>query len=129
MLNRPTTGCNRRCKNPVTFLISKPSCAPKRRAANDLVGADVDLPRVDHPDAPIAATLFGESPSRIVVSAVDVEAVLGAARAAGVPARALGTTQPALELRLMIGGKGPWKVDLRAAKTARDACLTPIVGD
>jgi len=60
------------------------------------IGVDVALPAAasDGGVDLLAATLFGESASRVVVSAAaeQLETVLGAARAAGVPARHVGRT-------------------------------------
>jgi phosphoribosylformylglycinamidine synthase len=61
------------------------------------IGVQVDVPKVaggvPEPWA-IEATLFGESPSRVVVSTAlsEVDEVLAAAAAADVPAAVVGTT-------------------------------------
>ena len=97
-----------------------------------LVGAHVTLPAALGA-TPVAATLFGEAPSRVIVSmAKDREAdVMARAKAAGVPARLLGHTTaagPEATLRLTIAG-GP-KVDLPVAHlaAARESCLESIIG-
>jgi phosphoribosylformylglycinamidine synthase II len=59
------------------------------------VGLSVDLPAVDAPPAWVpSATLFSETASRVVVSVAreKLDALLGRARALGVPAREIGTT-------------------------------------
>ncbi len=84
------------------------------------IGATVDV-------APNAADLFGEAPSRIVISVAPdaVEDVMKRANKAGVTARALGTTK----------GSGPkatlafGHISLSAEEiiTARESCLARIV--
>jgi phosphoribosylformylglycinamidine synthase len=60
------------------------------------VGADVDVPEAQSAEGldPMAATLFGESASRVIVSVEPkaLEAVLDAAETAGVPAARIGRT-------------------------------------
>jgi phosphoribosylformylglycinamidine synthase len=81
----------------------------------------------------LAATLFGESASRVVVSATsqDREAVLKAARAAGVPAEVIGRTggrmirisvdgQPAIECAVA-GAEARWAGALSALLDGRAA--------
>jgi phosphoribosylformylglycinamidine synthase len=65
-----------------------------------------------------AAALFGESASRVVVSAApdDVAEVLARAAAAQVPARVIGRTGGNL-LRIMVGGRVG--IDLSLAKAER----------
>src|SRR6185295_14781656 len=62
----------------------------------DGVGVDVDVPRVGDAagEWAIEATLFGESASRVVVSTglTQVDELVAAAKAAGVPAAVIGTT-------------------------------------
>ena len=63
------------------------------------VGADVDLSPWSH--LPLRALLFGEAQGRVVVSTPRPAEVLGAARAHGVPARAIGyvrATSPSLAI-------------------------------
>lgn len=64
-----------------------------------------------------AATLFGESASRIVVSAADgvVAQVLGAAAAAGVPARVIGRTGGG-EIRIDIDGAAAVRLPVARAE-------------
>jgi len=70
-------------------------------------GCEIDLPSAasDGGVDRLAATLFGESASRVVVSArpADTAAVLDAARKAGVPARRIGHTGGAL-MRIAVDG-------------------------
>ena len=70
-------------------------------------GCDVDVPRAESDGGVdrLAATLFGESASRVVVSArpEDTASVLEAARKAGVPARRIGQTGGTL-IRIAVEG-------------------------
>ena len=73
------------------------------------VGAEVSLEAVAVSAKPAvndAAALFGESASRVVVSATlnDVADVLDRAAAAGVPARVVGQTGGS-QLRVAVGGR------------------------
>jgi phosphoribosylformylglycinamidine synthase len=90
------------------------------------VGAQVDLAG----DEPLAAALFGEAPSRVIVSVRrdHVAAVIEKAKAAGVPAREIGATGGD---RLVItrGGAAIADVDLAALAASREACLASIVGE
>jgi phosphoribosylformylglycinamidine synthase subunit PurL len=104
------------------------------------VGADVTIP-VDGPVGvtPVAATLFGEAPTRIVVSARPdaAQEIEKRAAAAGVAARRLGTTRGeggAAELRMKLqtkaqAGSGEVAIRVHEIASAREACLSPIVGD
>ncbi|MDC0678652.1 AIR synthase-related protein [Sorangium sp. wiwo2] len=103
-------------------------------AADDpaaLVGARVRLP--DAPDGvarePLAEALFGEAPSRIIVSVrpEDAAEVARQAKAAGVPCTELGTTGGD-RLTIDAGGSEGIDVEVRALREARDRCLEPIVG-
>ncbi|WP_437793374.1 AIR synthase-related protein [Sorangium sp. So ce693] len=103
-------------------------------AADDpaaLVGARVRLP--DAPDGvarePLAEALFGEAPSRIIVSVrpEDAAEVARQAKAAGVPCTELGTTGGD-RLTIDAGGGEGIDVEVRALREARDRCLEPIVG-
>ena len=71
------------------------------------IGVDVSVPAVDSVPAAwrVAATLFGESASRIVVSAAQDAAprVLAAAASAGVPAAVIGRTGGA-DVRIAVDG-------------------------
>jgi phosphoribosylformylglycinamidine synthase len=78
---------------------------------------------------PLASTLFGEAPSRILVSVslADEAAVYARALHAGVPVRALGMTSSG---RLVIarGEHVVVDVDLATLRDARERCLEAIVG-
>jgi phosphoribosylformylglycinamidine synthase subunit PurL len=93
--------------------------------AEAMVGADVTL----REDEPLSAALFGEAPSRVVISArpADVAEIERRARAKGVPVQALGTTGGA-ELVIRRGGAAVVQVGLAALRSAREACLEAIVG-
>jgi phosphoribosylformylglycinamidine synthase len=74
------------------------------------------------------AKLFGEAPSRVVVSVASGKAseVLAEAKKAGVPVMELGTTGgPRLSIRL---GAPLIDVAVDDLFKAREACLVPIVG-
>ena len=102
-----------------------------------LVGAHVTLPTVNGGATPIAATLFGEAPSRVLVSMpkTHAEDVMRRAREAGVPARQLGhTTAVGAEATLHIAtgsGENKVEIDVKAAdlRVARESCLASIVGE
>ncbi|MBX3190764.1 MAG: phosphoribosylformylglycinamidine synthase subunit PurL [Labilithrix sp.] len=119
-------------------------CCTTARAAKDaFVGAEITLREDDVAAAGLTAALFGEAPSRVVVSvaAAHVADVTRLAREAGVPVREIGVTsaaggdgnvgQSALVIR--VAGADPSSapavdVSLRAVAEARDSCLIPIVG-
>jgi phosphoribosylformylglycinamidine synthase subunit PurL len=92
------------------------------------LGATVELPGQASPLDAIAA-LFGEAPSRVVVSVRPeaVDAVLERAGRLGVPARAVGKTGGQV-LSVGISPLG-LSVSVEAIRERRDACLRPIVGD
>jgi phosphoribosylformylglycinamidine synthase len=100
-------------------------CCASHDDPRAMIGADVSIPG----DEPLAALLFGEAPSRIVVAAraEHVAAIEAHARAAGVPVRTLGTTGGA---RLTIRRLPDIVVDaeLAAVREAREHCLDSIVG-
>jgi phosphoribosylformylglycinamidine synthase subunit PurL len=90
------------------------------------VGVRVQLPATD--EAAALAALFGESPSRVIVScpASSAEALDGFARAAGVPALQLGRTGGdtiSIELPART-----ISVSVAEVRARRDACLESIVG-
>jgi len=93
-----------------------------------MVGACAALPVPDDAED-MAAALFGEAPSRVVVSArpEDVAEIARAAEAAGVPLSVLGTTGGA-RLTITRGGRLAADVGLPALRDARERCLEPIVG-
>ncbi|MEZ5418988.1 MAG: phosphoribosylformylglycinamidine synthase subunit PurL [Vicinamibacterales bacterium] len=84
------------------------------------IGVDVSVPAVSGVPAAYAAaaTLFGESASRIIVSAAPDAAgrVLAAAEAAGVPAAVIGRTGGD---RIRIGVDGATAVDMAVAEAER----------
>jgi phosphoribosylformylglycinamidine synthase II len=76
--------------------------------------------------------LFGEAPSRIVISTASTHAdsILDKARAAGVPACILGKTTAAGNSARLILSTGDHGLDLPVSqlREARESCLVPIVG-
>ncbi len=100
-------------------------------AGQALIGAQVKLP--SSPGASpidVLGALFGEGPSRIVVS-VPVESAAGLleqAAAAGVPAVRIGTTGGG-NLSIDAAPLGSLSVGVRELRARADACLAPIVGD
>ena len=97
-----------------------------------LVGAHITLP-AGHGTTPIAAALFGEAPSRIIVSTPKghADGVMARARAAGVEARQLGhTTETGADATLRIAILSGPRIEVRAAdlRAARESCLDGIVG-
>ena len=97
-----------------------------------LVGAHVTIPGASG-STPIARTLFGEAPSRVIVSTKKeyAEGVIERARAAGVPARQLGhTTETGADATLRIAIVSGPRLDFRVAdlRAARESCLEGIVG-
>ena len=97
-----------------------------------LIGAHVTLP-AGRGQTPVAATLFGEAPSRIIVSTPkeNVDDVMARARSAGVPARQLGhTTEAGAGATLRIAILAGPRIELRAAdlRADRESCLESIVG-
>lgn len=104
----------------------------------DLVGVDAEIPGAPS----MAAALFGEAPSRVVVSArPEHEAeITRRAAEANVPLRALGRTTssgPSATLRVAVAGSaraaeggsgGAIDVSAEALRAARDACLAGIIG-
>ena len=100
-------------------------CAAATDDPAAMIGARVSIGEGE----PLAAALFGEAPSRVVITVApaDVDAVLARALAAGVPARALGETGGD-RLVVSAGGGAIVDVDLGAVRDARERCLEPIVG-
>jgi phosphoribosylformylglycinamidine synthase len=93
------------------------------------MGATVALPRRESA-LEATAELFGEAPSRVVVSvgAASLERVLAEARSAGVEAVRVGETGGDT-LQIAIEPLGQLAVAVTALREARDGCLKPIVGD
>ena len=91
------------------------------------VGAEVSIDSVDvAADTSLndRAALFGESASRVVVSATDENAarVLAAAAAAGVPGRVIGRTGGS-RLRISTGGRTTIDVSVEDAEHAWSAAI------
>jgi phosphoribosylformylglycinamidine synthase len=104
-----------------------------------LVGLEVSVEALvrDGAGGGLAAALFGEAPSRVLVSAPPDRAaeVLRRAAVAGVPAHELGKTRgrgDGAVLRVQTGAaafaKGSFEVAAKEARSAREACLASIVG-
>ena len=93
------------------------------------VGARLELARREA-SVQAAAELFGEAPSRIVVSvpSAEVERVLAEARSAGVDAVRIGETGGA-HLELTIPPIGSLSVALADLRESREGCLQAIVGE
>ena len=90
-----------------------------------MVGATVALAEGE----PLAAALFGEAPTRVVITvALEHETeVYARALHAGVPVRALGMTGGD-RLVMTRGEHAVVDVDLARLRDARERCLEPIVG-
>jgi phosphoribosylformylglycinamidine synthase len=98
-----------------------------------LVGAHITLPAGGTGPVAVAAALFGEAPSRILVSAPkdSAEGVMKRAREAGVPARQLGHTtdigaEATLRIAILSGPK--FEAKCSSLRAARESCLERIVG-
>jgi phosphoribosylformylglycinamidine synthase len=94
-----------------------------------MVGATVAIDPASAPGEPLASALFGEAPTRVVVSAAPehVAEIERRAAARGVPAARIGTTGDA---RLVLGQGGATiaALGLAALREARERCLEGIVG-
>jgi phosphoribosylformylglycinamidine synthase len=93
------------------------------------VGARISLPRAASAVDAVAA-LFGEAPSRVVVSVppAGADLVLERAHAAGVPATRIGETggtSLSIEVQPLVG----LSVEVADIQKAREGCLSAIVGD
>jgi phosphoribosylformylglycinamidine synthase len=103
-------------------------CGAGADDAEAMIGADVALPPSASGDT-LAEALFGEAPSRVVVTArpEDVPEIERRARGRDVPARVLGTTGGQ---RLVLRRDGALVADvaLGALREARESCLSGIVG-
>jgi phosphoribosylformylglycinamidine synthase len=100
-------------------------------APDGVIGARVELtasPGAGPVD--VLSALFGEGPSRVVVSVSPENAadVLQRAAAASVPAARIGTTGGDV-LAIRAAPLGSLSVGVRELRARADACLTPIVGD
>jgi phosphoribosylformylglycinamidine synthase II len=93
------------------------------------VGARVDLPASVNPVDALAG-LFGEGPSRVVVSAKahHAEALIDRARTAGVPAARIGETGGDA-LIITAPPLGSVSAPVAEVRARRDACLRAIVGE
>jgi phosphoribosylformylglycinamidine synthase len=103
-------------------------CAAGRDEAYD-VGARIELPAQPRPiDA--LASLFGEAPSRVVVSVrrESVDRVMDAARSAGVPLTRLGETGGET-LSIAAAPLGSLAVRVAEVRAKREGCLESIVGN
>jgi phosphoribosylformylglycinamidine synthase subunit PurL len=91
----------------------------------ETLGAEVTIPETTSR----VAALFGETPSRIIVSAHDDRdgELVARAKAAGVPCTPLGQTSARAELLMRIGGE-ECRVSCAEIAAARASCLAPIVG-
>ncbi len=106
----------------------------------ELVGADIALP-VAAGSSSATSVLFGEAPTRVVVSAAPgaESDILRRASQANVPACVIGRTTaagPAAKLAIRVGpagaeGEGAHAFEVAASelRRAREACLVPIVGE
>ncbi len=100
-------------------------------AGGAVVGAQVKLPsRPGATPIDVLAALFGEGPSRVVVSvpAEGAATLLEQAAAASVPATRIGTTGGDA-LSIDAAPLGSLSVGVRELRARADACLAPIVGD
>jgi phosphoribosylformylglycinamidine synthase II len=93
------------------------------------VGARIDLPSTAA-SIDALSRLFGEAPSRVVVSvkAMAVDRVLAAARSADVPASRIGVTGGPT-LAISASPLGSLSVTVADVRAKREACLRAIVGD
>jgi phosphoribosylformylglycinamidine synthase subunit PurL len=101
-------------------------------APSGAIGAEVAIDPAAGASTPVAGALFGEAPSRVVVSAplASMARVLERAKVSGVAARQLGKTAgvgPRASLRIAIGGS-TLQVPASELRAASEGCLEPIVG-
>jgi phosphoribosylformylglycinamidine synthase len=98
-------------------------------AGENDVGAHVELSPSES-SVQAAAELFGEAPSRVVVSVLPgyVERVLAEARSIGVDAVRIGETGGST-LEIGVAPIGKLVVSVADVRERREACLRPIVGD
>jgi phosphoribosylformylglycinamidine synthase len=112
--------------------IALAECCTASDDETEMVGAEISLPAGENGSAPepLAAALFGEAPSRIVVAAAPehVAEIMLRAAARKVPVSLLGSTGGG---RLSIQGAGQSlvSVELSALREAREKCLEGIVGE
>jgi phosphoribosylformylglycinamidine synthase len=100
-------------------------CCTATDDAAAMVGAEIALPEGE----PLAAALFGEAPSRVVIALrpADVVEIQRRAKERGVPVRTLGATGGD-RLVLRRGGQVVADVGLAPLRDARERCLEAIVG-
>jgi phosphoribosylformylglycinamidine synthase subunit PurL len=104
------------------------SCAV---APDGVIGARVELTAAAGASpVDVLGALFGEGPSRVIVSVSPEGAalVLQHAAAAGVPAARIGTTGGDV-LSIAAAPLGSLSVSVRELRARADACLAPIVGE
>jgi phosphoribosylformylglycinamidine synthase subunit PurL len=96
-------------------------------SSSAMTGAEIDLPTAVKS---LAATLFGEAPSRIVISVAreNEKDVLARAKAASVSATVLGQTTSALTLTMRGPDKTEFTLTGAELRAARESCLGSIVG-
>jgi hypothetical protein len=99
-------------------------------APDGVVGARVELTAAGASPVDVLGDLFGEGPSRVVVSVSPEGAagVLQQAAAGGVPAARIGTTGGDV-LSIAAAPLGSLSVGVRELRARADACLAPIVGE
>src|SRR5262249_28869046 len=91
-----------------------------------MVGAAIVLPEGE----PLADALFGEAPSRVLLTArhEDLAEIERRAIAASVPMRVMGATG-GKRLKILTGAPHAIaNLDLFALRDARERCLEPIIG-
>jgi phosphoribosylformylglycinamidine synthase len=107
------------------FAVALVECAVAHADPRASVGAKVEIDDADG----LATALFGEAPSRVIVSVrpADASAFEGKVAKSAIAARRLGTTGGD---RVVIGRRGATIVDLSTAalRDARERCLEKIVG-
>lgn len=85
------------------------------------VGAEIVL------EGPVTSTLFGEAPTRIVISTKHAAEIVKRAAEAGVPAAKIGRTNAKAQLGVRVGTT-ELRLDAAAIERARASCLDAIVG-
>jgi phosphoribosylformylglycinamidine synthase subunit PurL len=120
--------------------IALAECATSAPSPNADLGARIDLPVPASSSRPetVASLLFGEHPSRVIVSVgpENVDALRSAAEAAQVPCTELGVTgKSSLSIALVDDHPAPGAVQQHAVlsvteiRRARERCLVSIVGE
>jgi phosphoribosylformylglycinamidine synthase len=107
------------------FALALAECCVAHADPRAMVGVEVELAG----EEALAAALFGEAPSRVIVSAKesDAAAIEARAKAANVPLLRLGKTGGASVVIRRAGAK-LIDTELAALRDARERCLEPIVG-